>query len=167
MPTCVPGYTCKEQMQIFFQRNKIKPQFQWLSDNQLGASSYRCSVQYTFKGQINTVDSGHYFSRKADAKEHVAKKVLTREGISGQSNSGASSKGTSQPTKVYKSKLKEYFEKKRLTVEIRYSTVPSGNGFISTICLQAEGIQIQGEVCKSKQEAEQSAAHQALVYYGE
>ena len=163
-PTNVPGYTHKEQMQIFFQRNKITPQFEWQSDNTLGTSSYRCSVQYTFNGKKETVDSEHYFPNKPDAKEHVAKKVLTSVGLFGQCNSGATSKGTSPPTKVYKSKLKEYFEKKKLAVEIRYTTVPSGNRFISTVNLQGEGI--QGEVCKSKQEAEQSAAHQALEYYG-
>lgn len=164
-PVKVPGYTYKEQMQTFFQVNKINPQFEYHSDNTLGPSRYRCIVRYTFNGQQNTVSTGHYFSKKADAKEHVAKQVLTREGVSDRRPmSGASSKGTSPPTKVYKSQLKEYFDKKRLAVDIRYSTVASGNGFISTVGLP-ESIQIRGEVCKSKQEAEQSAALLALVYY--
>ena len=147
--------------------NKINPQFEYHSDNTLGPSTYRCIIRYTFNGQPNTISTGQYFSKKADAKEQVAKQVLAKEGFPDKrSISGVLSKGPSPPTKVYKSRLKELFDKKRLVVEIRYSTVASGNGFFSTVCLP-ESTQIRGEVCKSKQEAEQSAAHQALVYYGE
>ena len=61
------------------------------------------------------------------------------------------------------SKLKEYFDAKRPTEDITYHTVPSGNGFKSTVVLPGN-IKIQGEVSKSKIEAKQSAAHSALSF---
>nr|CAR65326.1 caspase-like protease 2 [Suberites domuncula] len=72
----------EEQLQIFFKKNKIKPAFEFYSHQSNDAtrsSRYRCVVRYTIDGKPKKVDSGSYFLRKRDAKEQVAKLVLSKE----------------------------------------------------------------------------------------
>ena len=67
-------------------------------------------------------------------------------------------------TKTAKSKLKEYFDTRGLTDKgvVEYKTVPAvGKGFISTVTIPGVGC-ATGQQCRSKQEAEHSAAQKAL-----
>ena len=70
--------------------------------------------------------------------------------------------------KIYKQKLKEYYDRIGCagTLIIDYKTQqPSANGgFVSEVTVNAGGklLQVQGDMCKSKREAEHSAACRAL-----
>ena len=151
-------------MNTFFQKNKVRPQFEIHSDTRSagGSSRYLCIVRYTLNGQQKKVDSGHFYHSKADAKEQVAKLVLSKENASTVVSMGA--EGATPSTKVWKLKLKEYCDKKRATPELMplYTTGSAGGGFRSTVTVV--GCSYEGDVCKSKQEAEQSAAYKALQF---
>ena len=150
-----PTPTCKERMQTFFQRNKINPQFEYQSDNTTtDRARYRCIVRYTINGRQRKIDSGHYYYSKAEAKDQVAKLVLARENVVQEA-----SRGNAPPSKVWKSQLKEYCDKKEQP-NPTYLTVPSGTGYVSTVTCCCS--MFQGQVCGSKQEAEHSAAWCAL-----
>ena len=144
-------------MNTFFQKNKVRPQFEIHSDTRSagGSSRYLCIVRYTLNGQQKKVDSGHFYQSKADAKEQVARLVLSKENVGAVVGKGAAT----PPTKVWKLKLKEYCDKIRVTPPL-YTTGDSGGGFRSTV--KVAGRSYEGDVCKSKQEAEQSAACEAL-----
>lgn len=162
-PHCDNPVTSKDKQNYrqranqFFQENRIKPQYEFTSDRTTIQPRYRCVVRYTISGESRKIDSRHFYSSKSDAKEQVAKLVLLKEVTQ------VTSKGTSSPpSKVWKSKLKEYCDKNKAVVELMpsYSTVSSGSGFISTVTfLKSE---YQGEECKSKQDTEQSAAYHAF-----
>ena len=69
--------------------------------------------------------------------------------------------------KIYKQQLKEYYDKIGCAgTLIHYKTQqPSANGgFVSDVTVNADGklLQVQGDMCKSKKEAEHSAACRAL-----
>lgn len=142
----------KQQMNQFFQENGIDPKYEYLPD----ALCFRCIVRYVRHGVAKEVDSVRCYSSKSDAKEQVAKLVLSNENVV----ISKGSKGNTPPSKVWKSKLKEYCDKNRIVFSNSYQTVPSGNGFKSTVAFN--GHVFEGEECKSKQEAEQSAAKRAL-----
>ncbi len=151
----IPGHY-RQRVNRFFQENNSNPDYTF--DSKTVPTQHRCIVRYTIQGESREVDSLRYYSSKGDAKEQVAKLVLERENVS-----QIVSKGITPPsTKVWKSKLKEYCDKNKTVVTMMpvYCTKSSGNGFKSTVTFL--GRDIEGEECKSKQEAEQSAARNAL-----
>ncbi len=144
----------KQQVNRFFQENGIDPNYDYPYDLTNG---FRCIVRYQLCGVNKEVDSKNYYSSKTEAKEQVAKLVLSKEKVS-----QVVSKGSTPPSKVWKSKLKEYCDKRRASVDMMpsYETRQSKNGFQSRVNFM--GQIIEGEECKSKQEAEQNAAQHAL-----
>ncbi len=142
----------RQKVNRFFQEKGINPQYEYLLCSETGPPQHRCIVRYTIYGESREVDSVRYYLSKADAKEQVAKLVLERENVS-----QIVSKGIAPP---WKSKLKEYCDKKKV-VRPSYCTVQTENGFKSTVTFL--GKDIEGIECKSKQEAEQSVAHQAII----
>ena len=153
----IPGHYHRQKVNRFFQVNNINPQYTFDSET-VPTTQHRCIVSYTIQGESREVDSVRYYLSKGDAKEQVAKLVLERE-----KPSQIVSKGIAPPSnKVWKSKLKEYCDKNKTVVAMMpsYRTVSSGIGFKSTVTFL--GRDIEGEECKSKQEAEQSAARNAL-----
>ena len=148
-------------MNTFFQKNKVRPQLHY-SDTRTsdGSSRHTCIVCYTLNGQQKKVDSGFFYQTRADAEERVARLVLSKENVGAVESKRVEEAPPS--TKVWKLKLKEYCDKMRFTLELMplYTTGDSGEGFRSTV--KVAGRSHVGDVCKSEQEAEQSAAREAL-----
>ena len=114
-------------------------------------------------GKTERVDSGGYYHSKGEAKEFAAKKVLIKETKGGTFE--AVSKNTTPQDKIWKSKLKEYYDKKgQPNASIVYKTFEVALGrFQSTVFTGDFGPGgAQGDVCDSKKEAEQSAARKAV-----
>ena len=71
-------------------------------------------------------------------------------------------KSSSSTKRIWKSKLKEYFDAKMKggDVCIRYDLKAEGNGYIATVFCPEIGY-IDGDVCLNKQDAEHNAAKKA------
>jgi len=95
----------------------------------------------------------------AEGREKAAKILIAKE----TQVNDISSRGSSPTAKIWKSKLKEYYDKLgRVGVQLDYVTkeVPKG-GFQCTLFLPEIGY-IRGDIGRSKSEAEHSAAYKAL-----
>lgn len=155
------GGNYKQLLNHFFQENGIiDPKYDYYPVRSDCASGFRCIIRYQLHGVAKEVDSERYYISKTDAKEEAAKLLLMKENVSPIISKG--SKGATPPSKVWKSKLKEYCDKQRVVSEYlpSYRTVSSVNGFKSTVTVI--GRVFEGDECKSKQEAEQSAAQCAM-----
>ena len=155
-----PSGSDRERLNYFFQTNKVNPQYDYVSDNTGGQPRYRCTIKYFMNGKTERVDSGGYYRSKGEAKEFAAKKVLIKE-TKGETFEVVY---TTPQDKIWKSKLKEYYDKRGQPNAPVYKTFEVALGrFQSTVFTGDFGPGgMQGDVCDSKKEAEQSAAQKAV-----
>ena len=150
------------------QSHGTKPQFDFICESSNGQQRYQCTIKYTLPGQLTKRCKSHgYYPSKADAKEQAARKILKDEGARLLRSNVQEPQNVSRSTvavsdKVWKSKLKEYFDKKgQPSVVLDYTTWACPQGYVSVVCGPEFG-EAKGDVRKSKKEAEQSAAQKAL-----
>ena len=147
------------QLNHFCQTNNINPQFSFIEDASSGQCRYKCTISYRINGQPGRIDNPGYYASKAEAKEQAARILIAKEA---QANA-ISSQGPSPTAKIWKSKLKEYYDKLgQPGVQPTYVTKESSKSKYQCTLFIPEIGYIHGEVGRGKSEAEHSAAYKAL-----
>ena len=182
----MPNY--RARLNEVCQKNSYVLKPEYVEDHSTGQPTFKCTMTCLLQGRKIVEDSGRkYYPRKDDAKETVAKKVLER--IQSMTSSGASSttapntaapRGAAPitpafrtaavsvppgipPNMIWKSKLKEYYDKQgKPGTPIKYTVTQTPNGFVANVFIPELGAWIKGECGKNKKEAEQNAAKMAL-----
>ena len=146
------------QLNLFCQSNGVKPQFSFIEDASSGQTRYKCTINYTINGRPERIDSAGYFASKAAAKEEAARRLISEE-----SSWMVSSRGATPTAKIWKSELKEYYDKTgRPGAPLKYTTKECPkNGYQCTLCAPDIGY-VHGDICRNKSEAEHNAAYKAL-----
>lgn len=155
----------KNRLQEFTQRAKIQfPIYQTINEGQMHAPKFRSTVLV----DGNTYISSNTFSSRRAAELDVAKVAL--EGISKKINNWISNKMSDEgfppiyeEKAICKSILHEFAAKMNLESPKYETTRFEGvlPGFVSSVVFG--GLKYTGEACKSKKEAEQNAAREAMV----
>ena len=148
----------RTQLNLFCQSNGVKPQFSFIEDASSGQTRYKCTINYTINGRPERIDSAGYFASKAAAKEEAARRLISEE-----TSRMVSSRGATPTAKIWKSELKEYYDKTgRPGAPLKYTTKECPkNGYQCTLCAPDIGY-VHGDICRSKSEAEHNAAYKAL-----
>lgn len=175
----------RARLNEFCQKRSISHRDDYIEDHSMGNPQFKCSITCLWNGKKITQDSGKYCSRKDDAREIAAHKILLKfeeqeKAIhspgSGRSSSRGATGGVVVSPKaggasqtplnmIWKSKLKEYYDKLgKPGTELVYRTteVPEGGSFVSAVFIPNLRREVEGNRAKSKKEAEQSAAKKAL-----
>ena len=110
--------------------------------------------QFSFNEDTST----GYFASKAAAKEEAARRLISEE-----TSRMVSSRGATPTTKIWKSELKEYYDKTgRPGAPLKYMTKECPkNGYQCTLFAPDIGY-VRGDICRNKSEAEHNAAYKAL-----
>ena len=164
--SATPNYTesfmsedAQVQLNHFCQTNNINPQFSFIEDASSGKCRYKCTISYRINGRPGRIDNPGYYASKAEAKEQAARILIAKEA---QANA-ISSRGPSPTAKIWKSKLKEYYDKSgQPGVQPKYVTKECSKGGFQCTLFSPEIGYTCGDIGRSKSEAEHSAAHKAL-----
>jgi len=164
--SATPNYTerfisedARIQLNHFCQTNHINPQFSFIEDASSGQCRYKCTISYRINGRPGRIGSPGYYASKAEAKKEAARILIAKEA---QVNT-ISSQGPSPTAKIWKSKLKEYYDKLgQPGVQPTYVTKESSKSKYQCTLFLPEIGYIRGEVGRGKSEAEHSAAYKAL-----
>ena len=122
-----------------------------------------CTIKFMKDGHAERICSD-YCLTEAEAKEQAARKLQREQEL--QSQGAAISKHDSETSKTqHKDELDLYVEQHKFPGKVKYETRAHGGGYQSTVFVPKNG-PFPGNVCRSKQQAEEDAACQALRKLG-
>ena len=108
----------RTQLNSFCQTHGIKPQFSFIEDASSWQTRYKCTINYTINGRPERINSTGYYACKGAAKEEAARMLISKE-----TSRMVLSRGATPTTKIWKSELKEYYDKRgRAGVPLKYET---------------------------------------------
>ena len=176
----MPNY--RARLNEVCQKNSYALKAEYVEDHSTVQPTFKCTMTCLLQGRKIVEDSGRkYYPRKDDAKEIVAKKILEKiqsmlsaPRIAVPRTAAPSTAALITPAAfsvppgippnmIWKSKLKEYYDKQgKPGTPIKYTVTQTPNGFVANVFVSELGAWIKGECGKSKKEAEQNAAKVAL-----
>ena len=163
---CFMSESVQLQLNSFCQMHGIKPQFSFIEDASSGQTRYKCTINYTINGRPERINSTGYYASQVEAQEQTAWRLMENT----FATSDVSSRGVKPTAKIWKLKLEEYCNRKSqspVEAKIKYITKESPqNGFKSKVFVPNVGY-VEGEFCRKREEAEQTAAYKVLQKLGE